>query len=112
MSKICTNIKQSKKLIELGLDPNSADMRYDGAMMEIEVPKVKYNGLGIPAWSLSALWDINNTCGIAPHNYGSDDFSSEKLLDKLYRWICNELQEDAEGVNLLLSDNGYLKKEK
>lgn len=29
MNNICTSIEQSKKLIELGIDVNSADMRYD-----------------------------------------------------------------------------------
>jgi len=28
MTKICTSIEQSKKLLELGLNPNSADMYY------------------------------------------------------------------------------------
>ena len=29
MNKICTSIEQSKKLIELGIDVNTADMYYD-----------------------------------------------------------------------------------
>lgn len=28
MNKICTNVSQSKKLIELGIDVNTADMNY------------------------------------------------------------------------------------
>ena len=28
MNKICTSLEQSKKLIELGIDVNTADMRY------------------------------------------------------------------------------------
>lgn len=28
MNKICTNLEQSKKLIELGIDVNTADMCY------------------------------------------------------------------------------------
>lgn len=31
MNKICTNIEQSKKLIELGIDVNTADMFWDTA---------------------------------------------------------------------------------
>ena len=31
MNKICTTIKQSKKLIELGIDINTADMFWDMA---------------------------------------------------------------------------------
>ena len=28
MNKICTSLEQSKKLVELGIDVNTADMRY------------------------------------------------------------------------------------
>ena len=41
----------------------------------------------IPAWSLSKLWDINNDSGLAPHNYGGDDFDSTQLIETLVRWI-------------------------
>lgn len=65
MNKICTDIEQSKKLIELGIDVNTADMlwTYDFTVNDI-------NGLNIIseqfnpeendilAWSLSALLDI------------------------------------------------------
>jgi len=81
MSKICTSIKQSKKLIELGLDVNTADMRYgyiapydysdrmyDGGYDEIPYPKdflVKNPNFSaneydaeLPCWSLAALLDV------------------------------------------------------
>lgn len=62
MNKICTDINQSKKLIELGIDVNTADMYYpnrvgiDNYALSIEWK----NGLPllsqeIPTWSLSAL---------------------------------------------------------
>jgi len=81
MTKICTSIEQAKKLIELGVDINSADMRYgyiapydysdrmyDGGYDEVPYPKDfllknpnfsanEYDG-ELPAWSLSALVDL------------------------------------------------------
>ena len=60
MSKICTSIEQSKKLIALGIDVNTADMYYDVNSYGIQgKPEV---GIGwskdIPAWSLSALLEL------------------------------------------------------
>ena len=73
MSKICTSIEQSKKLLELGLNPDTADMCYCPIMdidsmsntgflkipdchpfSEVKDCKVQY----LPAWSLSALLDF------------------------------------------------------
>lgn len=57
MSKICTSIEQSKKLIELGIDINSADMCYlitknnEPFLMPFKIK----DSIDIPAWSLSAL---------------------------------------------------------
>ena len=69
MNKICTSIEQSKKLIELGIDVNTADMHYYknsfGDYIEglynsndlkdgFELKRIEY----IPAWSLSALLEL------------------------------------------------------
>ena len=70
MNKICTTIEQSKKLIELGIDVNTADLIYQPIMdidsmsnvgfakiplcfsfNEIKECNIQY----LPAWSLSAL---------------------------------------------------------
>ena len=78
MNKICTNIKQSKKLVELGIDINTADMYYMYRHWEIDENTVGaqsdanigfdldfYYGADngktyhyIPAWSLSALMNL------------------------------------------------------
>jgi len=70
MNKICTSVEQSKKLIELGIDVNSADIIYTtfyGAISkDLPIPKEVYNMLKypindnkcIPAWSLSALLEL------------------------------------------------------
>ena len=64
MNKICTSIEQSKKLIELGLDVNTADMFWDlldGDEPDEKVPNCCWDRFDIainefvPAWSLSAL---------------------------------------------------------
>lgn len=78
---IATSIKQSKKLIKLGIDVNTADMRYgyiapynfsdrmyDGGYDEVPYPKDflkknpdfsenQYDG-ELPAWSLAALLNV------------------------------------------------------
>ena len=62
MAKICTSIEQSKKLIVLGVDINTADMYYDvnsyGIQSKPEVAIGKVCNKDIPAWSLSALIEL------------------------------------------------------
>ena len=60
MNKICTSLEQSKKLIKLGIDINTADMywhkKIDGTLsLRTDNLMVK---LDTPAWSLSALFNI------------------------------------------------------
>lgn len=71
MNKICTDINQSKKLVELGIDVNTADMWYqhigysiiDGKEKPTYFPMVIRDNISdddIPAWSLAALLDVIN----------------------------------------------------
>lgn len=64
-SQVCTTIEQSKKLLELGLDPITADMfhTFDYTINRIVNPNVLQNpnqleDLDIPAWSLHRLLEI------------------------------------------------------
>lgn len=65
MNKICTSIEQSQKLIELGVDVNTADMCYRYRWFNnnfillpwIEQAKEPITG-DIPAWSFTALLNI------------------------------------------------------
>lgn len=62
MDKICTSIEQSKKLIELGVDVNTADMYYQWyseteSALHVGKGSKKLNA-DCPAWSFSALFDI------------------------------------------------------
>ena len=59
--KICTSIEQSKKLIALGIDVNTADMYYNVNSYGIQDKPVaigKVLSKDIPAWSLSALIEL------------------------------------------------------
>ena len=58
-TKICTSIEQSKKLLSLGLDADTADMWYLPIKdtYELVITPSLTRGI-IPAWSLSALLEL------------------------------------------------------
>lgn len=66
MGKICASTEQSQKLIELGIDVNTADMIYywfgnselNDEWYELSLGTNKVNDKDIPAWSLSALLEL------------------------------------------------------
>ena len=70
--KICTTIEQSKKLIELGIDVNTADMMWDDWRLIDEgwkliagyYPEIEkhYGRKCYPAWSLTALIELMGEC--------------------------------------------------
>lgn len=75
MNKICTDIDQSKKLIELGIDINTADMlwTYDFMVNDINglnviSEQLKPEENDIPAWSLTALLKLMPKCIISTPN--------------------------------------------
>jgi len=76
-TKICTDIEQSKKLIELGIDPKTADMNWH-SLPNIEpfsrtFPYIHENGATegiLPAWSLSALLELMPYCRIETYAGG------------------------------------------
>ena len=66
-NKICTTVEQSNKFIELGIDVNTADMRWEAESVDFnrkipiqyeERPKVGFLKPYLPAWSLSALMGL------------------------------------------------------
>lgn len=83
MNKICTSIEQSKKLLELGIDVNTADMYWDydyDIQQEYKYcPRVmdeQFDDICIPAWSLTALVDcIKDKCSY---------FNVYRLLTDIY----------------------------
>lgn len=111
MNKICTSIDQSKKLIELGIDVNTADMRYSPLNMDIPwvwVGKPLIEKDAIPAWSLSALMELMNrncynvslNCHGAEWNIKFDDsekykdFTKDYPLDAAFEMVCWLLEND------------------
>lgn len=85
MERICTTIEQSKKLIELGFDVNTADMHYVLIDSDEEIYDIGVgNYIGIlphyPAWSLAAL------LGALPKNLNIGRPSLESNY-KGYYWI-------------------------
>ena len=73
MNELATTIEQSKKLVELGLNPDTADMHYSADMYDsnydLDIGKGIYEELpnwvgtksrpvDIPAWSLVALTNL------------------------------------------------------
>ena len=60
MNKICTSIEQSKKLIELGIDVNTADMYWWSTSLKYYIEAMDDGDFNeaeghVPAWSLTAL---------------------------------------------------------
>ena len=131
MNKICTTIEQSKKLIELGIDINTADMYYQyfksyspsngvttghcdipiiGSWKEhhISIPDPAMPNADIPAWSLSALLELISNWQMQTQDNG---------IGILYG--CKEEIKIIEGETPLdvafqmvvwLKENGYIKK--
>ena len=99
MNKICTSLDQSKKLVELGIDVNTADMKwFNGVLMfhfdkeaKENYDKTKYEY--IPAWSLTALLEL-----IPPYlgefNEGIDFGLSKAMNGKWYSAHYIQLNDD------------------
>ena len=66
MNKICTSQEQSKELIELGIDVNTADMFWNTLFSKKSEAQVDNHHLAdeyddwyrVPAWSISALMNL------------------------------------------------------
>jgi len=59
MNKICTSLEQSQKLIELGIDVNTADMYHtEGYIVSKEGFNLPFDEDDVPAWSLAALMNL------------------------------------------------------
>ena len=100
MNKICTSIEQSQKLLELGIDVNTADMFWlitGKPRLHVLVEDEKYSRWDcMPAWSLSAFLDVlpkNLDIGrpVLATNYKGyywvsyfDEYMKEKFTSKIY----------------------------
>lgn len=100
MSQIATTIEQSKRLLDAGLDPGSADMMwrnvaltYDfGHAMEVATAEpilYAFNAKSedsIPAWSLSRLWDAFGL-DVLGGWFSVGSSTSEDVIEELVRMV-------------------------
>ena len=113
MSQIATTIEQSKKLIELGLSADTADMYYykenvfnnalatfNGALLVKgnSKPEVEYT---IPAWSLSALIELMPSVTLDSSN---DHHYRLHCMEKFTEWHKNIIDTVFEMVCYLLEN--------
>jgi len=117
MNKICTSIEQSKKLIELGIDVNTADMHYstwtilnEGEYIlspnqgeTIEELQEDYGNQVIPAWSLSALLRLMPNFNMFKRTIECRIETTNHLIDK----ACDPIDAAFEMV-VWLKENGKL----
>ena len=91
---IATSIEQSKKLVELGIDPSTADMCYkmfstgDSKWLYELIPCHPLE-VDIPAWSLSALLEL-----MPSH------------IDKIGTFLRLRMDKSEEGFNIWYEDDG------
>lgn len=120
MSKICTDLEQSRKLVELGIEPNTADMYFEPSVgfrtepSEIKVGDIKNaHPRSVPAWSLSALLELMPiTCDVIKdfHNlyYCSNKFSDNSLDNWHLTTACKTSIDAAYEMVCWLVKNGYI----
>lgn len=113
MNKICTDILQSKKLIELGIDVQTADMYWWATSLRYYIEAMDDGDFNeaeghVPAWSLTALIELIPTedkkdeyyVDTESHsdyhivNYRNcwdgcihSEYSEESLLDATYKMV-------------------------
>ena len=103
MNKICTSIEQSKKLIELGIDVNTADIIYnilDESYIRHDTPIDKYHK---PAWSLTALMRLIPNFNMFKRTIECRIETTDYLIDK----ACDPIDATFEMVCWLL-ENGKI----
>lgn len=128
-----TTIEQSKKLVELGLNPDTADMKWYYWKDEIDAPKVPTLGFDkavlesykntqavyLPCWSLGALLEVLKTrkdCTFITIHSG---YSLKWILNTSYYELANWKEKETIEETLIdtvyntivwLLENGYIKK--
>ena len=88
MNKICTSIEQSQKLLELGIDVNTADMFWlitGKPRLHVLVEDEKYSRWDcMPAWSLSALLELIPAGNILLRDAFSKNYKCINTVDSDY----------------------------
>lgn len=104
MSQIATSIEQGKRLMEAGVNKESADMMWTNEVetcddwghfvivkeetehLEIAYSYFILNGVARPAWSLSALWQMVHELD-KTYDFPSE-LSADELIETLTSTIC------------------------
>ena len=117
---IATSIEQSKKLLELGLDPKTADMWYDVTNhIRIGQRQNTYQFSWMPCWSLEALLELiphTSFDGIELNNYND----GKTIWTAIFHWktdstpirIADTPLGAVYEVVVWLIENNYIKTEK
>lgn len=111
MNKICTTIEQSKKLIELGIDINTADMRYSPLNLDIPwvwVSKPLIEKDAIPAWSLSALLELMPKILLATPNPVCDKYHCYGFHQEFTETFGDTVIDAAFKMVVWLKENKYI----
>lgn len=108
--KYYTTIEQSKKLVDLGIDVNSADMYYPYYLefdkypstplaLDDELKNYQLIGEDIPCWSTEALLNILDEIIVIDENeeyhlaFGKDGTSYYMFYEDVYRLVNNVIEE-------------------
>lgn len=108
MNKICTDIHQSKKLIELGIDTNTADMYYQwysetASALHVGKGSKKLNA-DCPAWSLAALLKLMPKSIISTPNPFSDNYCCRNVEFDMEFYADNPVDAAFETLSWLLEN--------
>lgn len=97
-----TSIEQSKKLLELGLNRDTADMCYPKDAFAVnydEEPVCNYSGFGLahPCWSLGALLDVLKTRKDCNFITIHSSYSLKWILNTSYYELANWKEKETIG---------------
>lgn len=123
---IATTLEQSKHLLELGLDPKTADMCFEmykgNWTLNVGKKSAQVNrGLAIPAWSVDAMQKLLTSRIIIDNRYYDFDWTkTEKTyiyvyansLEYRHEITANENSNAAYGMLCWLLENNFIEKSK
>lgn len=109
MNKICTDIHQSKKLIELGIDTNTADMYWWATSLRYYIEAMDDGDFNeaeghIPAWSLTALLELMPKSIISTPNPFSDNYCCRNVEFDMEFYADNPVDAAFETLSWLLEN--------
>ena len=106
MIQIATTIEQSRKLVELGLSADTADMFWlvvKDARLHVKTEDLSHykNWENYPAWSLSKLLELMPSSTLDMSN---DHWGRIRCMEKFTNWCINPIDAAFEMVAYLLEN--------